>query len=128
LGNAYYSLGQYQQAIAFHQQSLEIKREIGDLRGQANSLQSLAGLYQLTGKVQEGFKAGYEAQEILQQLDLPFEAYPYPDWMKSVVRFAQKGNVQLAICFLVGLVAFPFALVWLVAVITWRWLRHFWQR
>ncbi|WP_279605218.1 tetratricopeptide repeat protein [Aetokthonos hydrillicola] len=30
LGNAYYSLGRYQQAIQFHQQSLNIAREIGD--------------------------------------------------------------------------------------------------
>jgi len=128
LGVAYQLLGQYQQAIAFLQQSLEITREIGDLRLQAISLQNLASSYQLTGKIQECFRASSEAQQILQQLDLPFEAYPVPNWMKSVGRFAQKGNVQLAICFLVGLVAFPFALVWFVAVITWRWLRHFWQR
>jgi tetratricopeptide (TPR) repeat protein len=31
-------LGQYQQAIAFHQQYLEIARDIGDRRGEANSL------------------------------------------------------------------------------------------
>ncbi len=30
LGNAYYSLGQYQEAIGFYQQFLEIKREIGN--------------------------------------------------------------------------------------------------
>ncbi|MFM6075337.1 MAG: tetratricopeptide repeat protein, partial [Dolichospermum sp.] len=38
LGNVYYSLGQYQTAIDFYQQSLKITREIGDVGGESNSL------------------------------------------------------------------------------------------
>ena len=41
LGNAYNSLGEYRRAIDYHQQSLEIKREIGDRSGLANSLGNL---------------------------------------------------------------------------------------
>ncbi|MFM6619142.1 MAG: NB-ARC domain-containing protein [Microcystis panniformis] len=37
LGNAYNSLGQYQTAIDFYQQSLKITREIGDVRGEATA-------------------------------------------------------------------------------------------
>ena len=35
LGLAYYSLGQYQTAIDYHQQDLDIAREIGDRSGEA---------------------------------------------------------------------------------------------
>ncbi len=42
LGNAYQSLGQYQRAIDFHQQSIEIKREIGDRWGIGASLFNMA--------------------------------------------------------------------------------------
>jgi tetratricopeptide (TPR) repeat protein len=38
LGNACQSLGEYQMAIDFHQQSLDIKLEIGDRNGVATSL------------------------------------------------------------------------------------------
>lgn len=120
LGNAYHSLGQYQQAIDFYQQWLAIAREIGDRRGEATSLQNLGSLYQLTGRIQEGYAASYQAQQILQELDLPLDAYPLPQWMKSIVKFAQRGKVQLALCFVAGILAFPFALVFIVGLILWR--------
>ncbi|MEA5464591.1 tetratricopeptide repeat protein [Leptothoe sp. PORK10 BA2] len=37
--------GQYERAIDFHQQSLAIKREIGDRQGEANSLGNLGSAY-----------------------------------------------------------------------------------
>ncbi|NJM46380.1 MAG: tetratricopeptide repeat protein, partial [Alkalinema sp. RU_4_3] len=42
MGNVYNSLGQYQRAIDFHQQSLEIAREIGDRWGIGASLLNMA--------------------------------------------------------------------------------------
>jgi tetratricopeptide (TPR) repeat protein len=123
LGNAYQSLGQYQQAIQFHQQSLDIEREIGDRRGEASSLQSLAYAYHQCGRVQEGYAAGYQANLILQELELPLDAMPYPKWMKWVAKFAQRGKWQLVLCFVAGLVAFPFALAWIVALTLWRVVR-----
>ncbi|MDY7022653.1 MAG: CHAT domain-containing protein, partial [Cyanobacteriota bacterium] len=44
LGLAYRSLGQYQKAIEFFQQSLAIAREIGDRSGEANSLDNIGFL------------------------------------------------------------------------------------
>jgi tetratricopeptide (TPR) repeat protein len=52
LGNAYRALGQYQRAIDFHQQSLEIKREIGDRGGEAISLGNLGNAYHSLGQYQ----------------------------------------------------------------------------
>jgi tetratricopeptide (TPR) repeat protein len=40
-----FQLGQYPKAIEFHQQSLAIKREIGDRNGEATSLNNLGGAY-----------------------------------------------------------------------------------
>ncbi|MFM6860758.1 MAG: tetratricopeptide repeat protein, partial [Dolichospermum sp.] len=52
LGNAYNSLGQYQTAIDFHQQSLKITREIGDVGGESNSLNNLGNAYYSLGQYQ----------------------------------------------------------------------------
>jgi tetratricopeptide (TPR) repeat protein len=128
LGNAYQSLGEYQRAIDFHQQSLEITRQIGDRRGEALTLQNLGVAYQKSGRVREGFAASQQAMQILQELDLPLEAMPYPNWLKRTLQFAQRGKGQLVLCFAIGIVAFPFALVGLIGLLSWRivqgWLRQ----
>ena len=50
LGNAYDSLGQYERAIAFFQQSLDIKKDIGDIQGESNSLIGLGNAYNSLGQ------------------------------------------------------------------------------
>ena len=45
-------LGQYQLAVDFHQKSLEIKRDIGDRRGEAASLGNLGIAYDSLGQYQ----------------------------------------------------------------------------
>jgi tetratricopeptide (TPR) repeat protein len=154
LGSAYQSLGQYQIAIDYYQQSLTIYREIGnrngkadslnnfnntnimnnmcsynysisfheigDRKGEAQSLQNLAQPYYLTGRIKEGYAAGIQATQILKELQLPIEAWNLPKWYKSVVKFAQRGKLQLGLCFLLGLFAFPFALVFIVSLMLWR--------
>ncbi len=45
LGNAYDYLGKYQQAINYHQQSLDIAREVGNRQGEAASLGNLGLAY-----------------------------------------------------------------------------------
>ncbi|TAD79089.1 MAG: tetratricopeptide repeat protein [Oscillatoriales cyanobacterium] len=128
LGNAYYSLGQVQRAIGLHEQSLAIAREIGDRQGAAASLQALAICYQKIGRTAAGFRAGYDAQVILQELNLPLEAYPLPNWAKQIARFAQKGTAQFCFCVAAGLLAFPVALVWFLALLLWRQLARLWRR
>ncbi|NJK28297.1 MAG: tetratricopeptide repeat protein, partial [Coleofasciculaceae cyanobacterium SM2_3_26] len=72
LGIAYDSLGEYQRAIAFHQQSLEIKRQIGDRNGEADSLfnkgQALAKLDD-KWNAEQSLKA---ARKIFEALKLDF--------------------------------------------------------
>ena len=120
LGSAYLSLGQYQQAIDCYQHLLTIQREIGDRNGEANSLQNLGKLYNLTGRIKEGYAVGFQATQIQQELELPIEAWAIPKWQKSIAKFAQRGKLQLGLCFLLGLFAFPFALVFIVSLMLWR--------
>ncbi|WP_230967426.1 tetratricopeptide repeat protein, partial [Nostoc commune] len=53
LGNAYNSLGQYQQGIKFYQQSLDIAKEIGDRNTEGKSLGNLGNAYNSLGQYQQ---------------------------------------------------------------------------
>jgi len=82
LGATYYLLGQYQEAIALHQEALAIQREIGDspeerLRqrsGKAASLVGLGNAYQALGQYQEAIALHQEALAIQREIgDSPEE-------------------------------------------------------
>jgi tetratricopeptide (TPR) repeat protein len=68
LGAVYYSLGQYQEALNFYQQSLEIKREIGDRKGEANSLNNLGNGYDSLGQYQEALNFHQQSLEIEREI------------------------------------------------------------
>ena len=123
LGSAYYSLGKYDKAIDLHCQSLDIKQVIENKYGEAISLKALSDAYHKIGKIKEGFAASHSAETILKELQLPLEAGFYPKWFVSIIRFAQRGKWQIALCFCIGLFAFPSFLSYLVALLLWRFLR-----
>ncbi|KPQ32735.1 MAG: hypothetical protein HLUCCO16_19630 [Phormidium sp. OSCR] len=50
MGNVYNSLGQYERAIDFYEQSLAITREIGDRAGEGNALSNLGNVYNSLGQ------------------------------------------------------------------------------
>ncbi len=50
---------------------------------------------------------------------------PYPQWLKSWIQFAQRGKIQLILCFVVGVIGFPFALVGFILLLIWRWIRNY---
>ncbi len=68
LGNAYNYLGQYQQGIDFHQQSLKITREIGDRDGEARSLTGLGIAYRSLGQYQQGIDFHQQSLEIEREI------------------------------------------------------------
>ena len=123
LGLAYNSLKEYQKAIDYYQQSLDIRREIGDRRGEANTLQLLAQLYYLAGRFNEGFAAGNQAAQTLIEIGKFPDDLLFPKPFKSIIKFAQSGKGQLILCFIFGLVAFPFALICFLGLILWRIIR-----
>ncbi|MEQ8971452.1 MAG: hypothetical protein RIE73_13790 [Coleofasciculus sp. C1-SOL-03] len=115
-------------AIENYQQSLMIFQEIGNRHEIARTLNSLSQAYYQCGRVKEGFATAYQATQILQELELPIDSMPYPQWFKSTIKFAQRGKLHLALCFIAGLIAFPFALLTFTTLILWRIIRAFVKR
>ncbi|QSJ19456.1 tetratricopeptide repeat protein [Nostoc sp. UHCC 0702] len=72
LGHAYNSLGQYQQAIEFQQQSLEIAKEIsnGDRFEEAISLGNLGLIYNSLGQYHQAIEFHQKSLEIARQTGL----------------------------------------------------------
>ena len=68
LGNASDSLGQYQQAIEYHQQSLKIFQDIGDISGIASSLNNLGNVYNSLGKYQQALEYYQQSLKIFQYI------------------------------------------------------------
>ena len=53
LGNAYRSLGKFQEAIKYHNQHLRIAQEVGDRAGEGRAYGNLGNAYHSLGKFQE---------------------------------------------------------------------------
>ncbi|CAH3186183.1 unnamed protein product [Porites lobata] len=62
LGNAYDSLGQFQQAIEYHKQHLSIAIEVGDRAGQGGAYGNLGNVYQSLGQFQQAME--YHKQDL----------------------------------------------------------------
>ncbi|NQE38609.1 hypothetical protein E5S67_06394 [Microcoleus sp. IPMA8] len=68
MGSAYLFLGQFHRAIEFHQQSLEISREIGDRQGEANSLNGFGNAYYSVGEYQRAIEFYQQSLEISREI------------------------------------------------------------
>jgi len=69
LGGAYRSLGQYQRAIEFYRQSLEIMRKIGDREGEAGVLNSFGNTYSSIGQYQQASEFYQQSLDIRHEID-----------------------------------------------------------
>jgi tetratricopeptide (TPR) repeat protein len=61
LGNAYYSLGQFERALGYYEQALSVDRETGDRRGEGVRLGNLGNAYHALGQVERAIKLYAEA-------------------------------------------------------------------
>jgi tetratricopeptide (TPR) repeat protein len=68
LGNVYNSLGEYQKAIEFDQQSLAIAREIGDRGGEASSYMGLGNVYYSLGEYQKALEFHQQSLAITREI------------------------------------------------------------
>ena len=68
LGNVYYSLGEYQKAIEFYQQSLAITREIGDRGGEAYFYGNLGAVYQSLGEYEKAIEFHQQSLAIKREI------------------------------------------------------------
>ena len=69
LGNAYYSLGQYERAIIFYEQSLDIARQIGDIQEDSNCLNNLGCAYNSLGQYKKAIAFHKQSLEIARQIE-----------------------------------------------------------
>ena len=72
MGIAYYNLGEYRKAIEYHEQSLEISREIGDRQGEGISLGNLGIAYDILGEKEKACGLWKEAVDILESIESPY--------------------------------------------------------
>ncbi len=68
LGNAYYSLGDYHQAIDYHQQRLTIAQQIGNRNGEGSALGNLGIAYHSLGDYHQAIKYHQQHLTIAQQI------------------------------------------------------------
>ncbi|MEJ6483419.1 tetratricopeptide repeat protein [Nostoc punctiforme UO1] len=68
MGIAYKSQWLYQQTIAFHQQSLDIVREIGDRNSEGKSLTNLGIAYNSQGRYQQAIAFHQQSLEIAREI------------------------------------------------------------
>jgi tetratricopeptide (TPR) repeat protein len=71
LGIAYHRLGDYRKAIEYHEQSLIIKREIGDRLGEGASLGNLGIAYYSLGDTEKACSLRREALTIFEAIESP---------------------------------------------------------
>ena len=117
-GNILVADRNYEAAIASYDQALAFKPD--DHEAWNNRGSALSDL----GRYKESFASRMKAAQILQELDTPLADMPYPTWMKSSLKFAQRGKLETTLLVAMVIVLAPFYLVWLLLFIPWRLLRH----
>jgi tetratricopeptide (TPR) repeat protein len=65
-------LGDYQQAIKYHEQALVIRREIGDRRGEGNDLNNLGAIYEFQEHYEQALDYYQQAKTVFASLKLDF--------------------------------------------------------
>ena len=68
MGNIYKNLAQYQKAIDYHQQSLAIKKQIGDRKGEGTLLNNLGSVYDNLGQYQKAIDLYQQSLAIKKQI------------------------------------------------------------
>ncbi len=123
LGIVYDSLGEYQKAIEFYQQSLAIKREIGDRGGEAKAWFNLGLTYYKLKRISEAKEAYLQSRELFQALGLA----GYVQKCDDKIRQLETRKYPLIVAFFLGVVMFPLVLIGVIIVALWRLLKR-WLR
>ncbi len=93
LGNAYYFLGQYQTAIEYQQQSLEVAREIGNRSGESRALGGLGNAYNSLGQYQTAIEYHQQSLEIAREIKNRFgEALAWFNLGLALEKVKQKSE------------------------------------
>ena len=68
LGNVYHSQGEYDKAMEYYQQRLQIAQEIGDRSGEGNSLGNLGNVYNSQGEYDKAMEYYQQSLQIAQEI------------------------------------------------------------
>ncbi|MEA5622641.1 tetratricopeptide repeat protein [Nostoc sp. UHCC 0251] len=90
LANAYFSLGQYQQAIEFLQQSLDIATEIGDRNSEAIAWFNLGEALENLNRESDALGAYRNARELYQAMGLDADVQ---DCNNAIERLSQPKTL-----------------------------------
>ncbi|NEQ39307.1 MAG: tetratricopeptide repeat protein [Okeania sp. SIO3I5] len=111
LGLIEVELGNLTQAKEHFEKALNIAREISDRRGEAITLFGLSQYYYRCGKFQQCITASQKYLKIMAECGVTINALPLPRWLKSFLKFSQRGRFQLTLFLLFVLIGFPIAIV-----------------
>ncbi|MGD1902750.1 MAG: tetratricopeptide repeat protein [Geitlerinemataceae cyanobacterium] len=117
-------LKQYDSAIEAYQKAIAIRLDRDEKKAAAKTMQLLQQLLNASGRVQEGWAIGQQAGQLLIESGAAIDDWMIPQWQKKIAHFAKRGTGQFLLCFLLGLLAFPFFVVWFVALLLFRLLRR----
>ncbi len=93
----YANRGDVEKAIAFYQESLELKEKIGDVQGKAATLHQLAGIYADRGDVEKAIAFYQESLELKEKIgNLQGKAATLHC---LAIIYADRGDVEKAIAF-----------------------------
>jgi tetratricopeptide (TPR) repeat protein len=123
LGIVYNSLGEYQKALEFYQQSLAIDREIGNRRVEAKSWFNLGVTYDELKRISEAKEAILQSRKLYQALGLA----GYVQNCDQAIRQLETRKYPLIVAFFLGVIKFPLVLIGGIIVALWRLLKR-WLR
>ena len=101
------------QSIDSYQKYLKIQQLLNDRQSEAYCLLTIGTLHQKNGKFWEGQAYIRQAIEILQEIDVPIDAYPIHPWMKSAIKFAQRSSWKIGLSIILLLTIFSLGLIFL---------------
>jgi tetratricopeptide (TPR) repeat protein len=106
----------HQKAIEFYQQSLAIKREIGDRGGEAKTWFNLGLIYYKLDHISEAKEAYRQSRELFQALGLAEDIQDCDDKIQQL----QTRKYPLIVAFFVGEIKFPLVLIGGIVIAVWQ--------
>jgi tetratricopeptide (TPR) repeat protein len=86
LGNAYFQIRDYKRSREKHNHRLELSHNIGDLKGEINSLFALSILSVIYLNFFDGFDLFYKMIDILHETEIPIDSLALPKWFSKFLR------------------------------------------
>jgi tetratricopeptide (TPR) repeat protein len=85
LGNAYFREKEFDLSIKYHNSRLKISQEIGDIKGEINSLFALSILFFIKLKPFKGINCIFRLIDILNETQIPNDSLPLPKWFRIFI-------------------------------------------